>query len=61
MAASDAEAPDLTTIIDYLSEKGLAKFKLPERLELLDALPRNPIGKVQRFVLQDIVSKRPRF
>ena len=61
VAASDAEAPDLTTIINYLSDKGLAKFKLPERLELLDALPRNPIGKVQRFVLQDIVSKRPRF
>jgi cyclohexanecarboxylate-CoA ligase len=61
VAASNTEAPDLTSIIDYLSEKGLAKFKLPERLEILDTLPRNPIGKVQRFVLQDIVSKRSKF
>ena len=59
VADSSAQAPNLAEIIDYLSEKGLAKFKLPERLELLDALPRNPIGKVQRFMLQDIVSKRP--
>lgn len=58
VATSSAEPPDLNSIIDYLSDKGLAKFKLPERLEILDALPRNPIGKVQRFVLQDIVSKR---
>jgi len=58
VATSSAEPPDLNSIIDYLSYKGLAKFKLPERLEILDALPRNPIGKVQRFVLQDIVSKR---
>ena len=54
---SDAEAPDLSMITDYLSKRGLARFKLPERLELLDALPRNPIGKVQRFVLQDMVNK----
>lgn len=55
---SSSEAPDLTMIIDYLLSKGLAKFKLPERLELFDALPRNPIGKIQRFLLQDIVSKK---
>jgi acyl-CoA synthetase (AMP-forming)/AMP-acid ligase II len=39
----------------FLTEKGLAKFKLPERVEFLDALPRNPLGKVQRFLLQEQV------
>ena len=58
VASSKVERPDLRTITDYLTKKGLAKFKLPERLEFFDALPRNPIGKVQRFLLQDIVSER---
>ena len=40
----------------YLLSLGLAKFKLPERIEAIDKLPRNALGKVQRFALQDIVS-----
>lgn len=43
---------------DYLLKFGLAKFKLPERIEAFDALPRNAVGKVQRFVLQDAVVAR---
>jgi fatty-acyl-CoA synthase len=31
----------------------LAKYKLPLRLHLVDALPRNPAGKVLKFVLRD--------
>jgi len=42
---------------EYLLKLGLAKFKLPERIEILEQLPRNAVGKVQRFVLQDSVSK----
>ena len=41
----------------YLLEMGLAKFKLPERIEAINELPRNPLGKVQRFVLQEQFSK----
>ncbi|MGD8358525.1 MAG: class I adenylate-forming enzyme family protein, partial [Lysobacterales bacterium] len=47
-----AEPPELEAINAYLLEKGLAKFKLPERLLVLDALPRNPVGKVQRHELE---------
>jgi len=54
--ASEDEVPSLTDVVAFLSEKGLAKIKMPERLELFDALPRNPLGKVQRFVLQEKVS-----
>ncbi len=32
----------------------LAPYKYPRRIELLDALPRNESGKVQRFRLQDV-------
>jgi acyl-CoA synthetase (AMP-forming)/AMP-acid ligase II len=52
------DAPTLESIQTYLLDQGFAKFKLPERIEILDQLPRNPLGKVQRFVLQDIVSTR---
>jgi fatty-acyl-CoA synthase len=31
----------------------LARYKLPLRLELVDALPRNPAGKVLKFVLKE--------
>jgi acyl-CoA synthetase (AMP-forming)/AMP-acid ligase II len=54
----DTLALTLDQIISYLSEQGIAKFKLPQHLEIFDALPRNPLGKVQRFILQDIVSRR---
>lgn len=41
----------------HLHEKGLAKFKWPERIEELEQLPRNAVGKVQRFVLQETLSE----
>lgn len=50
------ELLSMQALQQYLLEMGLAKFKLPERIEALDALPRNPLGKVQRFVLQERVS-----
>ena len=34
-------------------DKRIAVYKLPERLRLLDALPRNPVGKVLKRVLRD--------
>ena len=46
----------LDAIVDFLQELGMAKFKLPQRLEYFDALPRNAIGKVQRFALQEQIS-----
>ena len=40
--------PELTA---FLTERGLAKFKLPERLELTDELPLSKFGKVAKNVL----------
>ena len=51
--AAGAQAPELASLQQWLLAKGLAKFKLPERIELVDALPRNPLGKVQRFMLTE--------
>ncbi|MFK8019552.1 MAG: class I adenylate-forming enzyme family protein [Pseudomonadales bacterium] len=46
-------APELNSIQAWLLDQGLAKFKLPEQIVIVKELPRNPLGKVQRFALSD--------
>ena len=36
----------LAEVIDHLNAQQIATYKLPERLEIVDALPRNPVGKI---------------
>jgi cyclohexanecarboxylate-CoA ligase len=36
----------------FLAERKVAKPYWPERVELLDDLPRTPTGKTQKFVLR---------
>ncbi|MDP3138321.1 MAG: cyclohexanecarboxylate-CoA ligase, partial [Burkholderiaceae bacterium] len=38
----------------HLLAQKCAKAYLPERLEVLDAMPRNATGKIQKFVLRDL-------
>ena len=48
----------LGELTDFLrDEKRIAVYKLPERLELIDALPRNPVGKVLKRVLREQVAR----
>ena len=44
----------LEVITDYLKEQGLAIFKQPERLLIVDALPLNATGKVLRRELKQL-------
>lgn len=37
----------------FLEEKGVAKYKWPERIELIEAIPRNPVGKILKNVLRE--------
>ena len=53
VVAEGAEAPTLAAISDHLLEQGLMKQKLPEQVEIVDSLPRNPTGKVLKFELRD--------
>jgi len=46
----------LTEMREFLTEKGLAKYKWPERLEFVDALPMTPTGKVMRYALRDRIA-----
>ncbi|MFD5558590.1 3-phosphoshikimate 1-carboxyvinyltransferase [Streptomyces sp. NPDC127068] len=43
---------DLRELCAYLNGHRVAKRYWPERLETLDALPRNPVGKVQKLALR---------
>ncbi|WP_372347622.1 class I adenylate-forming enzyme family protein [Streptomyces sp. KL116D] len=53
--ASGLTLPDLTS---YLRAEGLSTFKLPEQLEILDALPRNEtLRKVLKYKLRDRFSE----
>jgi acyl-CoA synthetase (AMP-forming)/AMP-acid ligase II len=47
------ETVSLAEIVGYLREIGIATFKLPERLEVRDELPRNPLGKILKRELRD--------
>jgi acyl-CoA synthetase (AMP-forming)/AMP-acid ligase II len=47
----------LAQIVEYLRGLGIATFKLPERLELREELPRNPLGKVLKRELRDELRK----
>ena len=48
----------LEDLVAFLGEKGVARYKHPERLEISEEIPRNPVGKVlKKNLRQDILSK----
>ncbi len=47
-----AAPPSLRDLRDFLTGRGLAGFKLPDRLELTGSLPGTPIGKVDKAALR---------
>jgi non-ribosomal peptide synthetase component E (peptide arylation enzyme) len=55
--ADPGDPPTLAELCDHLLDAGLMKQKLPEQLELIDALPRNPTGKIVKFELRDRYAK----
>src|SRR5690606_10904323 len=49
--AADAQI-SLETVAAHCTARGLSRHKIPERLELVDALPRNLTGKVLKTELR---------
>lgn len=49
----DGARPTLAGVVEHLLGFGLAKQKLPERLELTTEFPRTPSGKVRKHELRD--------
>ena len=49
----------LADLVDFLVQQSVAKFKLPERLELFEELPKSAGGKVTKVELRSAVAERP--
>jgi 2,3-dihydroxybenzoate-AMP ligase len=47
-----AGCPGLDQVREFLRAAGVAKFKWPERLEIIDDLPLTPVGKVSKAQLR---------
>jgi 2,3-dihydroxybenzoate-AMP ligase len=45
-------------LVGFLAQKEIAKFKLPERLELLDEFPVSTFGKVSKKILVEWITEK---
>ncbi|MFE9581028.1 class I adenylate-forming enzyme family protein [Nocardia sp. NPDC006044] len=49
----------LDGLVDHLRAHEVASFKLPERLAIVESLPRNPVGKLLRRELRETLTADP--
>jgi non-ribosomal peptide synthetase component E (peptide arylation enzyme) len=55
--ATDVEPEELRLrLVEHLDKRDVAKFKWPERLVLVDALPKTGTGKIQKDTLRSQVA-----
>ena len=52
------ETVTLEEITAYLADRQVAKFKWPERLELVAEFPMTPSGKIQKFRLRQVIAEK---
>ncbi len=52
------ESIDLKEIKAFMEEKGIAVYKIPERIEIVTAIPRNPVGKIIKNTLREDIKKK---
>lgn len=56
IVAKPGKEISLNQLCEFLVEQGLSKHYLPERLLVLDELPMTQSGKIQKFLLREIVT-----
>ena len=56
VALKPGETLTLGELTAFLAAEGMAKNYWPERLELIDAMPRTPSGKIQKFKLREVAA-----
>lgn len=49
-------APDVAALGEFLRERGLARFKWPERVEVIEALPLTKVGKLDKAALRERIA-----
>ncbi|MGK4442559.1 medium-chain fatty-acid--CoA ligase [Yersinia enterocolitica] len=53
---ADQQQPlTFAAMLDFFRSKRVAKYKYPERLELVDGLPRTASGKIKKFQLRELL------
>lgn len=52
----DGQSLTLEAVADQLNAAGIAKYKWPERLEIIDALPQTPTRKIMRGTLKQMIA-----
>jgi len=51
-APAELDPIDFDEMLDFLKNEGLMIQKIPERLEVVDVMPRNPSGKILKQQLK---------
>jgi acyl-CoA synthetase (AMP-forming)/AMP-acid ligase II len=57
VAPRQGETVTLQKIIDHLRQREIAVYKLPEKLVVVERLPRNPLGKVLTQTLKEQIAR----
>ena len=58
VAKPECKAPTKESVIEHLKSKHVQKRLWPERVEIIDRIPRTATGKVRRFVLLEEIKHR---
>lgn len=58
VVATPGATVDLADLQAYLAERGVAKFKWPERVELVESLPRTAVGKIDKKAMREDIAAR---
>lgn len=56
--AADSEEPTLQELTEFIVSHNVAKWKLPERLEIIDSLPLNTGNKVDKDSLRQLAAEK---
>jgi non-ribosomal peptide synthetase component E (peptide arylation enzyme) len=52
IATPRSYAPDVAALREFLEERHVARFKMPEQVEIWGALPRNSLGKILKHEIR---------
>ena len=54
------ETPKARELKQFLKDRGLAAYKIPDRVEFMEAFPKTPLGKVSKKALRQLISDKLR-
>lgn len=58
LVMKDERHVSVEDIYNFLTKLGVAKFKIPERIECWPDLPKTPSGKIQKFKIREIIEQQ---